>query len=61
MRFRTTPGFARCTWAHDELNLGSLNQSYGQSQVLWNLNLRIEPGSAVSLIGRNEASARPRC
>ena len=35
------------------IEVGSLNQSYGQSQVLWNLSLRIEPGSAVSLIGRN--------
>ena len=31
----------------------SLNQSYGQSQALWDLSLRIEPGSSVCLIGRN--------
>ncbi len=35
------------------IEVSSLNQSYGQSQVLWNLDLRIEPGSSVSLMGRN--------
>ncbi len=35
------------------MQVRSLNQSYGQSQVLWDLDLRIEPGSSVSLMGRN--------
>ena len=35
------------------IEVSSLNQSYGQSQVLWDLNLRIEPGRSVSLMGRN--------
>ena len=35
------------------IEVSSLNQSYGQSQVLWDLSLRIEPGRSVSLMGRN--------
>lgn len=35
------------------IEVSSLNQSYGQSQVLWDLNLRIEAGRSVSLMGRN--------
>ncbi|MDD9962026.1 MAG: urea ABC transporter ATP-binding subunit UrtE [Gammaproteobacteria bacterium] len=35
------------------IEVSSLNQSYGQSQVLWDLNLRIETGRSVSLMGRN--------
>ena len=30
-----------------------VDQSYGQSQTLWNVNMRVEAGSCVSLIGRN--------
>lgn len=35
------------------IEVSALNQSYGQSQVLWDLNMRVEPGGSVSLIGRN--------
>ena len=35
------------------IEVSSLNQSYGQSQVLWDLSLRIEAGCSVSLMGRN--------
>ena len=35
------------------IEVRSLNQSYGQSRVLWNLSLRVEPGRSVSLMGRN--------
>lgn len=35
------------------LEIANLNQSYGQSHTLWDLNLSIEPRSCVSLIGRN--------
>jgi len=31
----------------------NVDQSYGQSQTLWNVNMRVEAGSCVSLIGRN--------
>lgn len=31
----------------------NVDQSYGQSQTLWNVNMRVETGSCVSLIGRN--------
>lgn len=35
------------------LSIRSLNQSYGQSRTLWDLELHISAGSCVSLIGRN--------
>ena len=35
------------------IEVRGLNQSYGQSQVIWDLSLSIPPGGAVSLIGRN--------
>ena len=35
------------------IEVDSLNQSYGRSQVLWDLNLSIAKGESVSLIGRN--------
>ena len=31
----------------------NVDQSFGQSQTLWNVNMRVEAGSCVSLIGRN--------
>lgn len=35
------------------LEVSKLNQSYGQSHTLWDVSLSLEPGSCVSLIGRN--------
>jgi urea transport system ATP-binding protein len=35
------------------LSVQSLNQSYGESHTLWNVNVEIAHGSCVSLIGRN--------
>lgn len=35
------------------LVIDSVNQSYGQSQTLWNVSMTVEAGSCVSLIGRN--------
>ena len=35
------------------LKIESLNQSYGQSHTLWDVDLEIPPGGCVSLIGRN--------
>ena len=31
----------------------NVDQSYGQSQTLWNVNMRVDAGTCVSLIGRN--------
>ncbi|MBC79679.1 MAG: urea ABC transporter ATP-binding subunit UrtE [Gammaproteobacteria bacterium] len=35
------------------LAITDVNQSYGQSHTLWDVNMSIDPGSCVSLIGRN--------
>jgi urea transport system ATP-binding protein len=35
------------------LKVAGLNQYYGQSHTLWDVEMSIEPGSCVSLIGRN--------
>ena len=35
------------------LKIEQLNQSYGQSQTLWDVNLEVDDGACVSLIGRN--------
>ena len=35
------------------LKVEGLNQSYGQSHTLWDVNLEVGDGACVSLIGRN--------
>ncbi|MCH2336856.1 MAG: urea ABC transporter ATP-binding subunit UrtE [Pseudomonadales bacterium] len=35
------------------LKIEQLNQSYGQSHTLWDVNLEVDDGACVSLIGRN--------
>ncbi|WP_228712718.1 urea ABC transporter ATP-binding subunit UrtE [Halarcobacter mediterraneus] len=35
------------------INIKNLNQFYGQSHTLWDLNLEIEPGKCTCLMGRN--------
>ena len=35
------------------LKIDELNQSYGQSHTLWDVNLEVDDGACVSLIGRN--------
>ena len=35
------------------LKIDELNQSYGQSHTLWDVNLEVDHGACVSLIGRN--------
>ena len=35
------------------LKVEGLNQSYGQSHTLWDVNLEVDDGACVSLIGRN--------
>ena len=35
------------------LSISGLNQYYGQSHILWDLDLEIEPGSCTCIMGRN--------
>lgn len=35
------------------ISVKSLNQAYGGTQILWDLNLEIEPGACMCIMGRN--------
>jgi urea transport system ATP-binding protein len=35
------------------LELSGVNQSYGESHIIWDATLRVEPGSCTCLMGRN--------
>lgn len=35
------------------ISIKNLNQSYGSSQILWDVNLEIEQGACICLMGRN--------
>ena len=35
------------------LRVEKINQFYGQSHILWNLDLHVEPGQCTVLMGRN--------
>jgi urea transport system ATP-binding protein len=35
------------------IEIRGLNQLYGGTQILWDLNLRVEPGSCTCIMGRN--------
>jgi urea transport system ATP-binding protein len=37
----------------DILTIAKLNQSYGQSHTLWDIDLKLQKGACLSLIGRN--------
>jgi urea transport system ATP-binding protein len=37
----------------DALNISGINQSYGESHIIWDATLRVEPGSCTCLMGRN--------
>jgi urea transport system ATP-binding protein len=39
--------------ANPVLSVNTLNQSYGQSRTLWDVDLELAPGDCLSLIGRN--------
>src|SRR3954454_17587548 len=37
----------------DALNISGINQSYGESHIIWDATLTVEPGSCTCLMGRN--------
>src|SRR6201997_585953 len=41
------------TWESDMLAINSLNQFYGGSHTLWDVDLSVPPGSRMCLMGRN--------
>src|SRR6185437_2618639 len=51
------PRWRRCTWAgsrrHRLLELTAINAGYGHGRVVKDIALRVEPGEAVALLGRN--------
>ena len=51
-----THAWSKSIWEevkHGMLTIQSLNVSYGESQVLWNVALDVPPGQVVCLLGRN--------
>jgi len=47
------PGLEKCIWGADMITIEKLNQFYGESHILWDLDLHLEPGSCTCLMGRN--------
>lgn len=43
------------------LSITGLNQYYGQSHILWDLELRVPKGSCTCLMGRNGDGKFSRC
>jgi urea transport system ATP-binding protein len=44
---------SRCISVSELLSIRKLNQSYGQSHTLWDIDLELPKGACASLIGRN--------
>jgi urea transport system ATP-binding protein len=42
-----------CTWVSNVLAINALNQSYGGSHILWDVELEVPAGSRTCLMGRN--------
>lgn len=53
MKCRTTRGSFRSTWGSDMLQVEKLNQFYGESHTLWDLDLDVPKGKCTVLMGRN--------
>src|ERR1700733_12725165 len=55
---RTIPRSSRCIWAYEcesvaVLTIQALNQFYGGSHTLWDVDLTVPAGSRMCLMGRN--------
>jgi urea transport system ATP-binding protein len=53
MRFKATPKSSKSTLANNMLEIKGLNQFYGGSHTLWDLDLDVPQGSCTCLMGRN--------
>src|SRR5713226_8538205 len=53
MTFRRTLEFNRCTSANNMLEIRRLNQFYGGSHTLWDIDMTVPTGSCTCLRGRN--------
>src|SRR5262249_33628450 len=56
-RSRAIRASSRCTWAasgrEPMLSISGIDVAYGQSQVLWGVDLEVRAGELVCLMGRN--------
>ena len=41
------------------ITLSTVNQKYGGTQILWDLDLSIKPGSRTCIMGRNGGWVKP--
>ncbi len=55
----TTAAAKAATVTTSPLIVDGVSAGYGDTQVLWDVSLRVEPGEIVALIGSNGAASRP--
>ena len=53
MKCRTIRPWLKFTWVSKMLTIEKLNQFYGESHTLWDVNLQVDAGSCLCLMGRN--------
>ena len=53
MKCRPTPRWSRSTSGSDMLEIQGLNQFYGGSHTLWDIDMSVPEGSCTCLMGRN--------
>lgn len=51
--FKKTRAWSKSIWGPDMLHIQGVNQAYGGSQILWDVDLTLEKGDCVCLMGRN--------
>lgn len=53
MKCKPIRALPKCISENDMLRIEGLNQYYGESHTLWDLDLHLKPGSCTCLMGRN--------
>lgn len=53
MQCKTISGSGKFISGNDVLSIKDLNHYYGESHTLWDINLEVEQGSCICLMGRN--------
>lgn len=53
MKCKAMPKSEKSISENDVLSLKNINQYYGESHTLWDINLEVEQGSCICLMGRN--------
>lgn len=53
MQSRAIPVLSRSTWGNSVLQVEQLNQYYGESHTLWDIDLKVTAGQCTCIMGRN--------